>query len=131
MKIDGKNHVLGRLATATVEELKKGNDVEIYNSGDVIVKGDPEKTVETYRQKYNRGSRDHGPYFPKNPRKIVKRTIKGMLPTNKKGREMLDNVKTYVKGTDEETQVFEEALEEDLRGSNSITVGKISEQLGA
>ncbi len=131
MDIDGKNHVLGRLATSTVEELKKGKEVHIFNAEKVIVKGSPKQTVETYRQKYNRGSRDHGPYFPKNPRKIVKRTIKGMLPNNKKGRNMLKNVKTYAKEPEGDAKVFQEALEEDLRGSNFITIKEISDQLGA
>ncbi len=131
MDIDGKNHVLGRLATSTVEELKKGEEVHIFNADKVIVKGSPEQTIETYRQKYNRGSRDHGPFFPKNPKKIVKRTIKGMLPKNKKGREMLKKVRTYVREPEGDTEVFQEALEEDLRGSNFITIKEISDQLGA
>ncbi len=131
MIVDGENHVLGRLATSVVEELKEGEEVHIFNADKVIVKGRPKKTVESYRQKYERGSRDYGPYFPKNARRIVKRTIKGMLPNNKEGRKMLKRVKTYSKAPEEDAEVFEDALEESLRGSNFITIKQISDELGA
>ena len=131
MNVDGENHVLGRLATEIVENLKEGKEIKLFNADKVIVKGSPEKTVEKYRQKYTRGSRDHGPYFPKKASKIVKKTVEGMLPDNKEGRDMIKNLKTYETEPDEESEVFEEALEKDMKGSNFITMGEISERIGA
>lgn len=131
MIVDGQDHVLGRLATSVVEELKKGEEVDIFNADKIIVKGNPEKTVQNYRNKYQRGSRDHGPKYPKAAHRIVKRTIKGMLPNNKEGRKMLKKVKAYSTEPEEEPEHIDDAKIEDLRGSNFITVGEISEKLGA
>ena len=131
MIVDGKDHVLGRLATSVVEELKKGEEVSIFNADKVIVKGKPSETVKNYRHKYNRGSREHGPKYPKADYRIVKRTIKGMLPKNKEGRKMLKKVKAYSTEPEEGAEVFEDAKVDDLRGTNFITVGEISDKLGA
>jgi len=95
MKIDGADHILGRLSTSVVEALKDGEDVEIYNADRVIVTGRPDDIIQKYRGKYERGSKEHGPKYPKAPDRMVRRTVRGMLPDSKQGRKMYERLQVY------------------------------------
>ncbi|MBI4896218.1 MAG: 50S ribosomal protein L13 [Candidatus Aenigmarchaeota archaeon] len=95
--VDGKDAVLGRLASQVAKELLNGNAVNILNAQDVIITGDPDSIKEKYLARRRRGSPQHGPFFPKQPQLIVRRTIRGMLPykTNK-GREAFKKLRVYI-----------------------------------
>lgn len=131
MQIDGEQHVLGRLASAVAQRLKDGENVNIFNADKVIVRGNPDSIMEEYRDRYEMGSRDHGPHFPKAPERIVKRTVRGMLPGGSDGREMLKRLKTYRGEPEDDAEIIDDARVEELRGSNYLTIGEISERLGA
>ncbi|MDY6789564.1 MAG: uL13 family ribosomal protein [Candidatus Nanohaloarchaea archaeon] len=133
VKIDAKDHVLGRLATGLVKRLKEDNEeIEVYNAGDAIIKGDPEQITSKYRNRYKSGIRDHGTYTPKSAKKLLRKSVKGMLPDNKTGREMLGRLKVYDGGPveeDSELEIFENAREEVLKGSNFLRVEELAENL--
>ncbi|MCJ7450748.1 MAG: 50S ribosomal protein L13 [Candidatus Nanohaloarchaeota archaeon QJJ-9] len=130
MIVDAENHVLGRLATSLVEELKDGKEIDVINGEKAIVKGNPDDIIEKYQGKHDRGTRHFGPYFPKDPEKIVKRTVRGMLPDNKEGEKMLKKLKVHKDNpSNEEGEVFEDAREETLKGSNYMTIEQISKNL--
>lgn len=131
MILDANNNVLGRLATRVVQALKDGEDVHIVNADNVIVKGRPEDIVSRYRAKYERGSIAHGPRFPKSPDRIVKRTVRGMLPRTKQGRDMLKRLRVY-RNQPEQLDDAEPAGAEvkSLKGSNFMRMVEISENLG-
>jgi len=132
MIINAQNNVLGRLATRLVGRLKESEeDIHVVNANDVIVKGRPDDIMEKYRAKYNAGDRDHGPDYPKRADRIVRRTVRGMLPKNKEGEAMLRRLKVHR----EHPNAFEEAEDggaevESLKGSNFLRMHEIAEQLG-
>ncbi|MDY6777029.1 MAG: 50S ribosomal protein L13 [Candidatus Nanohaloarchaea archaeon] len=133
MIIDAKDHILGRLSTHVVSALKEGEEVTVINADKAIIKGDPEEIKERYKEKYEAGSRDRGPFFPKSPDRIVKRTVKGMLPKNNEGREMLGNLTVY-KGTPENVdggEQVDDALVTSLKGANFVRMEDVSAYLGA
>ena len=85
--IDATNATLGRLASYAAKQALQGKKVIIVNSERAIVTGRKKATLEEYRQKRKRGGSGlRGPFFPKEPEKILKRTIRGMLPDFRKGR---------------------------------------------
>ncbi len=85
--IDATNATLGRLASYAAKQSLLGHKIIIVNSEKAIVSGRRETTAESYRVKKARGgSSQRGPFFPKNPERIVKRTIRGMLPNYREGR---------------------------------------------
>ena len=84
--IDAKNSILGRLASFAAKESLKGFDVVVINSDLALVSGARRDIIESYQTKRKRGgTAQKGPYFPSDPFRIVKRTIRGMLPY-KQGR---------------------------------------------
>jgi large subunit ribosomal protein L13 len=85
--IDGKNALLGRLASYAAKEALKGEEVFIINCEKIIITGNKKNIEADFESKRKRvGSSQKGPKHSKLSHKIVKRTIRGMLPDHRKGR---------------------------------------------
>ncbi|MFQ5531036.1 MAG: 50S ribosomal protein L13 [Candidatus Nanoarchaeia archaeon] len=97
--IDGKNAVLGRLASYAAKEALKGENIVILNCEKVIIIGNKKNIKERFLQSRRRvGSGQKGPKISQNTNKIVKRAIRGMLPTHRHGRgkNAFRKIKCYV-----------------------------------
>jgi len=130
MIIDGKNAILGRLATYVAKELLNGNDMVIVNSEKIVITGSPKKIVGDYLKNRRRGTPQHGPFTPKKPDLIVRRTIRGMLPKDKKGRNALRKLRVYIDIPPElqKNEIKSIAVKE-LK-SNFIRIGDLAQSLG-
>jgi large subunit ribosomal protein L13 len=132
--INAENLILGRLASHTAKLLLKGEEVTIVNAEKVIISGSKKQVIADYYQKRKVGSARKGPYYPRMPDRIVKRTIRGMMPYKKpSGKAALKNLKVYI------------GVPKDLKGQELTTVkgasaagkvkyvelGDVSKQLGA
>ena len=98
--IDGKNAVLGRLASYAAKESLKGKEVIILNCEHVIITGNKKRIKKDFEEKRNRfGSSQKGPKHSRISEKIVKRAIRGMLPNFRKGKGRLvfKRIKCYNK----------------------------------
>lgn len=136
MKIyDATDQVLGRMSTSIAKDLLKKENVFVVNCEKAVISGNPKTTKEHYLQRVQRSDPHHGPFFPKTPKGIVRRTIRGMLPFYKvKGQEAFRRLRVYV-GVPEnlENKKFirlEDADVNKLR-CKYITVGDLSIFLGA
>ncbi len=84
--IDAKNATLGRLASYAAKQALLGKEIIIVNCNEAIIIGKPRSIIEEYNaMRRLGGSSQHGPFFPKSPERIVKRTIRGML-SHRQGR---------------------------------------------
>jgi large subunit ribosomal protein L13 len=118
--IDANNAVLGRLASFAAKQALLGKKVVIINCAEAVVTGRRGSVIEEYRDIRQKGGASlMGPFFPKNPERIVKRTIRGML-SYKQGRgndafsrvmcynqipEQYKNVKKIIAGKEKKTNV--------------------------
>ncbi len=97
MIIDASNLILGRLASYAARKVLLGEKVDIVNCEKAVITGSRANIIERYLQKVHRGIPLQGPYFPKMPDRIVRRTVRGMLPHKQaKGREAYKNVMCYI-----------------------------------
>lgn len=106
--IDGKNAVLGRLASYAAKEALKGEGIIILNCKQIIITGNKKDIEKKFDAKRKRvGSSQKGPKHSRLSHEVVKRTIRGMLPDHRKGRgrEAFKRIKCYA-GVPKE---FEEA----------------------
>jgi large subunit ribosomal protein L13 len=97
--IDGKNAILGRLASYVAKEALKGEEFAILNCEQVIVTGSKQNIQEDYEQRRRRvGTLQVGPKVSISNEKIVKRAIRGMFPTHRegRGRDAYKRIKCYV-----------------------------------
>jgi large subunit ribosomal protein L13 len=96
--IDAENATLGRLSSYVAKESLKGEEIIILNCGKIVISGNRKNIVEGYQKKKGRvGSAQKGPKYSLSITKIVKRTIRGMLPEHRwgRGREALKRIKCY------------------------------------
>lgn len=115
--VNAENKVLGRLASDVARKAKDGEEVIVVNADKAVISGDEEEVKADYKQKHDRGTRHDGPYYPKAPDRILKRTVRGMLPyKSSEGKEAFERVKTYLGVPDE----FEEAEELDVKEGNEL-----------
>lgn len=90
--IDAKGAVLGRLASYVAKEALKGEEFRIFNCNQVIITGNKKTTEREFIEKRSRfGHSQKGPKHHANAEKIVKRTIRGMLPDHREGRGKIAN----------------------------------------
>jgi len=97
--IDGKNAVLGRLASYVAKELLKGEEIVIVNSEEIIITGNKRNIKEEFEEKRKKvGSTQKGQKVSRIDIKMVKKAIRGMLPNYRKGRgkDALKRVKCYM-----------------------------------
>ncbi len=94
--LDADNQIVGRLASSVAKTLLKGDKVVIVNAEKAVASGRPKATIEFYRVKTERGDAYHGPFYPTQPDRMIKRTVRGMLPKNPKGRAALKRLTVYL-----------------------------------
>ncbi len=95
--IDAKGAILGRLASFAAKQALIGKNVIVVNCQEALITGKAKSVIEDYRKARKKGGANlRGPYFPKHPEKIVKRTIRGMLAHRQtRGAEALKRIRCY------------------------------------
>jgi large subunit ribosomal protein L13 len=108
--IDAADIVLGRLAVHAAT-LLRGKHKPIYaphvDTGDFVIIVNAEKVALTGSKREDKVEYRHSGYpggirattydvlLAKNPRRVVEKAVKGMLPHNSLGRQMLSKLKVY------------------------------------
>ncbi len=131
--VDASGAVLGRMASIVAKRLLKGEEIAIVNAEKAIILGDEQMVKQEYREKREIGTQRKGPFFPRMPHMIVKRTIRGMLPYQQpKGREALKRLKCYIGVPDEYKNANMERVGiPEKKPYKYITIEELSRYLGA
>jgi large subunit ribosomal protein L13 len=130
--VDARDCILGRVASEVAERALDDQRVAVVNAEQAVITGRKEDVMETFRKRRDLGS-DRGPAYPKQPDRIFKRSVRGMLPHKKpRGREAYENVRVYIGNpTDEDGELIEGTSLDRLSNIKFVQLGEISEQLGA
>lgn len=99
MKIfNGEGMVLGRLAAIVAKEALLGEEVKVVNCEKVVISGQKENTFEREKQRRKRkGYPLKSAKFSRLPDRLVRRSIRGMLPWKQtRGREAYRKVMCYI-----------------------------------
>lgn len=131
--IDASGATLGRLSTNTAKRLLKGEEIAVVNSEKAIISGKKFAIKKYYKQKREVGTYRKGPFFPRMPDQIVKRTIRGMIPyQTPHGRTAFKRLKCYMGIPKEfEGKKFEAIKEAEKQPVDFITIEELSRSLGA
>jgi large subunit ribosomal protein L13 len=133
--IDASGLVLGRAASLIAQRLLLGEEIVIINADRAVVVGSRESVLSRFKEYRARGSVRKGPFYPRRPDRIFRRTVRGMLPYHhQRGRDAFKRVMTYV-GLPPE---FAQFPRESLKGAEPrpslkppMTLGEISHLLGS
>lgn len=128
--IDAEGLVLGRLASHAAERVKDGDEIDIINAEQAVVSGTPEDVFERYRERREKGSKESGPRFPQAPDRIVKRTVRGMLPNGADGREAFKRLTVY-RGNPDDREADDTGVKSvhDLEGRKHVSIEEISQNI--
>ncbi|MGQ4833155.1 MAG: 50S ribosomal protein L13 [Candidatus Asgardarchaeia archaeon] len=135
--IDASNCLLGRLSSIIAKKLLLGEQVVVVNAEKAVISGNKRWIIDEYKQRLERKTLTapwKGPFQPRRPDLILKRTVRGMLPYDRaKGREAYKRLKVFIgipeKYSTVEFTKIEEASIKKLRGPY-ITLAELSSELG-
>jgi large subunit ribosomal protein L13 len=131
--IDAEGRILGRMAVEIAQLARSGEEIAIINSERAVITGRKEAVFQRYLTRRQRGSPQHGPFFPRGPEGIVRRAIRGMVNFDSpEGKAAFSKVKAYVGTPDEFKAKKAEKLGkgiEDLK-CEFVLVGELSKHLG-
>ncbi len=95
--VDAKDLILGRMAAFVVKQAFMGETVHVINAEKAVITGDRKKILGEYKAKRNLGAPLIGPFFPRQPDRLVKRTIRGMLDYNSaRGKAAFSRIKCHI-----------------------------------
>ena len=130
--IDANGATLGRLSTDTAKRLLSGEEIAIVNSEKAIISGKKSSIKNRYKQKREVGTYRKGPFFPRMPDMIVKRTVRGMIPyQTPHGRTAFKRLKCYIgipkEFKDKKFEIVEESIKQPI---DYMTIEELSKSLG-
>jgi large subunit ribosomal protein L13 len=134
--IDGDGLLVGRLSSVVAKRALNGEEIAVINAEKAVISGSRARVLEIYKHKRERGSREGGPFFPRRPDHILKRTIRGMIPYKRqRGIEAMKRIKIYV-GIPYElegiaAEKIHDAHKTRLNTPAYVTLGSVSGFLGA
>merc|ERR1711976_707570 len=137
--IDGKGHLLGRLASTVAKELLLGQNIVVVRCEELCITGPFQRNHLRYmaflRKRTNTNPK-RGPFHYRRPSKIFWRVVRGMLPhKTARGTAALKRLKVF-EGIPppfdkQKRMVVTTALKHNLRTDRKVTVlGQLSHQVG-
>jgi large subunit ribosomal protein L13 len=132
--IDGDGLILGRMASMVAKRLLAGESIDIVNAEKIVVSGKRKMIVENEKEFLNVGGFGKGPTHYRQPHRMVRRTIRGMLPRRKShGMDAIHRLRVHI-GVPRELEAAEKESIPEIHSSNLsrryVTVGEIAEAIG-
>lgn len=136
MIIDATDSILGRVASFAAKKALSGEKVDIINCENAVITGNKKQILRRFKQKKDMGIPLKGPYYPRTPEMIVRRTIRGMLPYKKgRGKKAYEIIKCYAgipeKLKNEKAEIIKNANISKLSNLKYVKIKQISRFLGA
>jgi large subunit ribosomal protein L13 len=141
--VDADGQTLGRLATQIAgwlrgkhrptfaEHLDVGDFVVVINARSIRLTGNKATQRRYYRHSTYPGglkSVSLGEILDKHPERVIKHTVRGMLPHNALGRKMLKKLKVYADSEHPHAAQFRASEKQQRRQSTSMTTSTSEEQ---
>lgn len=112
--IDATGLILGRMSSIVAKRLLNGNKIIIVNAEKAVISGKRKSILMEAKDFLQIGHPGKGPYHPRRPDEIVRRTIRGMLPRRKpRGQQAYRRLRVYV------------GLPEELAGKEAETIPQV------
>lgn len=131
--IDASGHIMGRLASNVAKRLLQGEAIVIVNSEKAMISGKRDALLAEYKNRRDRGTQRFGPYYPRMPHMIVKRSVRGMIPyQTPRGREAFRRLRVEMGVPAQYSKMPLTKVEGAVRPlDHAMTVGALAKDLGA
>lgn len=136
---DAEGMILGRFASHIAkllienEKTGKGEEIFVVNAEKTVIVGSKNTILKRYLFLRDVGTHRKGPYYPRLPDRILKRTIRGMIPyQTPRGRTAFRRLKVFLgiprEYKEEQIKVVESARE--THAIKKMTLKDLSRYLG-
>jgi large subunit ribosomal protein L13 len=133
--IDATDLILGRLAAYAAKQALLGETIRIVNAEKAVITGNPTSILAAQKRKREMGAPLIGPYYPRMPERIVKRTIRGMIAYKRpRGKEAFSRIRCYIGLPDDfknEKLVTFANMNVEKSRAKYVTIEEISKHFGA
>ena len=132
--INAEGLILGRMTSIIAKRLLNGEEIVIVNAEKAVLSGKKKSKAAEAKEFLEVGSPKMGPFHPRRPDRIVRRTVRGMLPYRQpKGRQAYKRLKVFI-GLPEE---FKDQKMETIEAAQAkkltcpyFTIGEFAKELG-
>jgi large subunit ribosomal protein L13 len=126
--------IVGRMSSNIAKRLLNGENVIILNAEKAIYSGKRKSKIAEAHVFLEVGAPERGPFHYRRPDRMLKKTVRGMLPCRQpKGKMALKRLKVFMgvplEFKDQSTIQFEEAQASKLKGP-SFTLGELAKEIG-
>ncbi|MEM3874395.1 MAG: 50S ribosomal protein L13 [Candidatus Bathyarchaeia archaeon] len=132
--INADGLILGRMASVIAKRLLKGEKIAVVNAEKAIISGKKKSKVKEAKEFLEVGHPGKGPMHPRRPDRILRRTVRGMLPYKQpKGKQAYKRLRVFIGIPDElknrEMETIEEAQAKKLT-CPYFTLGELAKEIG-
>ena len=126
--------IVGRMASKVAKKLLNGEKVIIVNAEKAVLSGKKKGKVAEAKEFLEVGSPMRGPFHYRRPDKILRKTVRGMLPFKQpKGKMAYKKLKVFM-GVPEDLKgqqmiTFKEAQAAKLKGPH-LTLAELAKEIG-
>lgn len=134
--VDGKDLIVGRVATFVAKQALLGEEVKIINCEHMYVTGDRTFLTEEVHRRRVQGTWSKGPFFFRQPDRFVRRIVRGMIPyKTPRGNAAYKRVLCYIGSPDEfknqKHVTVAAAHVKKVPNLKYMTVGELAKHMGA
>ncbi len=98
--VNAENRIMGRLATFVAKKAIEGETVTVINAEKAIITGSKQNAMRKFKIRldiHGKGNPEKGPKFSRMPDKVLRHSIRGMLPwRSSRGKEAFKRVQVYI-----------------------------------
>jgi large subunit ribosomal protein L13 len=132
--INAEGLILGRMASKVAKRLLNGEEVVIVNAEKAILSGKKKSKVAEAKQFLEVGAPERGPFHYRRPDRIVRKTVRGMLPiAQPKGKNAYKKLKVFMSVPedlkDQQMTPLADAQAAKLKGPH-FTLGELAKEVG-
>lgn len=80
MIIDATDLIVGRLSATVAKRALLGEKIDIVNAEKAVITGNKTYILSEYQRRHGMGTWAKGPFFYRSADRLLRRTIRGMLP---------------------------------------------------
>lgn len=126
--------ILGRMASKVAKHLLNGEEVTILNAEKAILSGKRKSKVAEAKEFLEVGAPGRGPFHYRRPDKIVRKTVRGMVPFKQpRGKNAFKRLKVFMgipkDFKDLQLVTFDEAKAAKLKGPH-MTLAELAREIG-
>jgi len=134
--VDGKDLIVGRVATFVAKQALNGETIKIINCEQMYITGDKAFLLNEMQRRRDQGTWSKGPFFFRRPDRFVRRIVRGMIPyKTSRGSLAYKRVLCYIGHPEELKQ--HKAISIDIanikhvRNLRYLTVSELCKHMGA